>query len=203
MLPSDFDDVKFHVQFFAKGAFNRIYRVYYDTHPTSYIFRVSLPTDPFFKVESEAATLAFVRAKTSILVARVIAWDSNWDTDLGFEWLLTEMIQGVTLHHIWRQVPWDAKLSRTEEVARMIVQLQTHEFDHIGSIHFASTLQSANGDQDSELQIKDVGDTDDKFGVAVGSERVEIEKSTIKSSFSVTRARLSEKKRRRPIKNTF
>lgn len=69
------------------------------------MFRVTLPTDPFFKVESEAATLAFVRAKTSIPVVRVIAWDSNRDTDLGFEWLLTEMIQGITLHDIWRQVP--------------------------------------------------------------------------------------------------
>ena len=147
---------------------------------------MTLPTDPFFKVESEAATLAVVRAKTSIPVARVIAWDSNWDTDLGFEWLLTEMIQGVTLHDIWRQVPWERKLSLTEEVAKTTVQLQRHEFDSIGSLYLAEALQIANSEQVLRLQVNNVENTDDKFDFVVDSERVEIEKLTIGSSSPAT-----------------
>ncbi|KAL8795194.1 MAG: hypothetical protein Q9195_002349 [Heterodermia aff. obscurata] len=181
-LPSDFDDANFHVQFFAQGGFNKLYRVSYDTHPTSYMFRVTLPTDPFFKVESEAATLAFVRAKTSIPVAQVIAWDSNWDTDLGFEWILTEMIEGVTLHDIWRQVPWERKLSLTEEVARMIVQLQRHEFDCIGSLYFASALRIEKSEEDMRSQERNVENSDGEVSVVVGSEKVEIENLTIGSS---------------------
>ena len=186
VLPSDFDDANFHVQFFAEGAFNKLYRVTYTTHPTSYMFRVTLPIDPFFKVESEVATLAFVRARTSIPVARVIAWDSNWDTDLGFEWLLTEMIEGVTLHDVWRQVPWERKLSLTEEVARMIVQLQRHEFDNIGSLYFASVMQTKEGEQESRLQESNVRDNDDKITVGVGSEEAELEKLTIGSNSPAT-----------------
>ena len=182
VLPPDFSEANFHVQFFAEGAFNKLYRVSYDTHPISYMFRVTLPTDPFFKVESEAATLAFVRAKTSIPVARVIAWDSNWDTDLGFEWLLTEMIKGVTLHSIWRQTPWERKLLLTEVVARMIVQLQRHEFDSIGSLYFPSALQVRNDEQELQFQVNNVVDTDDNVVDVVGFEKVEIEKLTIGSS---------------------
>ena len=181
VLPPDFNDANFHVQYFAEGAFNKLYRVSYDTHPTSYMFRITLPTDPFFKVESEVATLDFVRAKTSIPVAQVIAWDSNWDTDLGFEWLLTEMIKGVTLHSIWRLVPWERKLLLTEVVARMTVQLQRHEFDSIGSLYFPSALQMGNDERELRFQVNNAGYTDDRFVDVVGSEKVEIEKSTIGS----------------------
>ena len=185
VFPSDFVDANLHVHFFAEGAFNKLYRVSYDTDPISYMFRVTLPTDPFFKVESEVATLAFVRAKTSIPVARVIAWDSNWDTDLGFEWLLTEMIQGVTLDSVWRKIPWERKLLLTEEVARMIVQLQRHELDQIGSLYFASALRTANGQQELGSERNNAGDNGDRFAVVVGSENAEIEKLTIGSSSPV------------------
>ena len=177
VLPPEFDDANFHVQFFAEGAFNKLYRVSYDTYPTSYMFRVTLPTDPFFKVESEVATLAFVRAKTSIPVARVIAWDSNWDTELGFEWLLTEMIEGVTLYSVWRDVSWKRKLSLTEEVAKMIVQLQKHEFDKIGSLYFASALR---------MHTDKAEDTDGKIADAEGLEKVEVEQFKIGSSSAAT-----------------
>ena len=182
VLPSDFDDAKFHVQFFAEGSFNKLYRVSYATHPTSYMFRVTLPTDPFDKVESEVATLAFLRAKTSIPVARVFAWDFNCDSELVFEWLLTEMIKGVTLHDVWRQVPWARKVSLTEEMAGMIEQLERHKFDKIGSLYFASALELENSEQELQSQVRNVGITDEEVAVMIGSEEVEIEKLTIGSS---------------------
>ena len=182
MLPSHFDDANFHVQFFAEGSFNKLYRVSYATHPLSYMFRVTLPTDPYFKVESEVATLAFLVAKTSIPVARVVAWDSNWDTELGFEWLLTEMIEGVTLHDVWRQVPWERKVSLTEEVAGMIEQLERHKFDNIGSLYLAPPLEIENSEQELRSQVGNVENTDDEGG----SEEVEIQKLTIGSSSPVT-----------------
>lgn len=157
LIPSDFDDTLFDVQFFAQGTFNKLYRVSYETHPMTYMFRVSLPLDPFFKVESEVATLAFVRAKTLIPVARVIAWDSNWDTDLGFEWILTEMIQGVPLWDVWRQVSWERKIALTEEIARMIAQLRSQRLNAIGSLYFKSTLHPRAGEPDGTSHGQDAG----------------------------------------------
>ena len=141
-LPPHFDDSLFHVLFFAQGGFNKIYRLSYDTHPKSYIFRVALPLDPFYKVESEAATLTFLRTHTSIPVASVVSWDSNWDTDLGFEWILTEMIDGVTLDSVWREIPWEQKLALNQKVAKLIAQLRKHNFNAIGSLYFDSALRN-------------------------------------------------------------
>ena len=136
------DDALLRVEFYAQGGFNKLYRISHVDHAKSYIFRVSLPLDPFFKVESEVATLAYVRANTTIPVAQVIAWDSNWDTELGFEWILTEMIDGITLYDVWREIPWERKLQLTDDVAKMVAQLRKQPFDSIGSLYYESALRS-------------------------------------------------------------
>ena len=42
LISSGFDDTLFDVQFFAQGIFNKLYRVCYESHPITYMFRVSL-----------------------------------------------------------------------------------------------------------------------------------------------------------------
>ena len=59
--------------------------------------RVSLPVEPFFKTESEAATLSYIRTHTSIPVPEVIEWDSSADNPLGFEWVLVDKVEGVCM----------------------------------------------------------------------------------------------------------
>ena len=70
-----------------EGALNKFYLISYAGYHTGFLFRVSLPVEPYFKTESEVATLASLGAKASIPVT---AWGSNPDKELGFEWLLME-----------------------------------------------------------------------------------------------------------------
>jgi aminoglycoside phosphotransferase len=65
--------------------------------------RVSLPVDPRYKTESEVATTEFVRQKTSLPVPRIIAFDSH-ENELGFEWILMDMMPGLTLRKRWRKM---------------------------------------------------------------------------------------------------
>ena len=66
----------YDISFFSAGAFNRLFLL----HPLddaagsveSFIMRVSLPVDPYFKTASEVATLQFVQKNTSIPVPQVI-----------------------------------------------------------------------------------------------------------------------------------
>ncbi|CAF9932963.1 MAG: hypothetical protein ALECFALPRED_005451 [Alectoria fallacina] len=139
-LPSPLDEGSLDVSFFTEGAFNKLYLISYAGHHTEYIFRVSLPVEPYFKTESEVATLAFLGSKSSIPVARVVAWDSNSDNELGFEWTLMERVNGVTLQSVWREMSWQGKLVLTAEVARMIKHLRDITFDRIGSLYFESAL---------------------------------------------------------------
>lgn len=143
-------DAALTVGFFAGGAFNKLYLVSHARSNTSYIFRVSLPVCPFFKTESEAATLTHLRANTSIPVPRVFAWDSSPDNELGFEWILMEKIAGVPLLDIWRKIEWERKLVLIESLAGLVNQLGSHKFDRIGSLYFKSALTGCAGDLEEE-----------------------------------------------------
>lgn len=59
----------------------------------------------------------FLDANTSIPVAHVVAWDSNSDNEIGFEWLLMERIKVVTLQSVWRIISWQVKHVLTAEIS--------------------------------------------------------------------------------------
>lgn len=92
------------ITFFSAGAFNKLSLL----HPLndaggaleSFIMRVSLPVDPYFKTASEVATLQFVRKNTSIPVPQIIAFDSSADNELGFEWILMTKLPGIPLESL-------------------------------------------------------------------------------------------------------
>lgn len=136
------EDAPVHVTFHAQGAFNKLYKV--STTETTCLMRVSLPVDPRYKTESEVATIEYVRQKASMPVPNIIAFDSSNENELGFEWIMMEMMPGVTLRKGWRKMSWDTK----EEIIRRLVQYQARLFDHrfqkIGNI-FCQHDQSLQG----------------------------------------------------------
>lgn len=81
------------VTFHAQGAFSKLYKI--STMSEACLMRVSLPVDPRYKTESEVATIEFARQNTSLPVPQIIAFDSNNENELGFEWILMEMMPGV------------------------------------------------------------------------------------------------------------
>jgi hypothetical protein len=130
-----------HVGFYAQGAFNKLYKV--STVGTTCLMRVSLPVDPRYKTESEVATIEFVRQKTSLPVPRIIAFDSHNENELGFEWILMEMMPGVTLRKRWRKMSWDAKENIVKCLVENHARLFEHRFYKIGNI-FDSEKQASS-----------------------------------------------------------
>lgn len=135
-LPGTLDLDRLEVHFFSQGDFDKLYSISCSGHSTGYLLRTVLPIVPYYKVESEAAVLSYLKENTSIPTARVIAWNSSAATDLGFEWILLEEIQGVALYDIWRKVPLKSKLEIVATLAPLIGQLRDHKFDRIGSLYF-------------------------------------------------------------------
>ena len=140
-LPDCFDDTLIEVSFFTEGGFNKLYDISYPGHHTSYLFRVTLPIEPYYKTESEVATIAYLRANTSIPVPQVIAWDSDRRNELHFEWILMAKIDGVPLIDVWRKVPWEKKLELTGTIAGMVKQLRDCKFNCIGGLYFKSAIE--------------------------------------------------------------
>ena len=122
-------DVVFH----SKGAFTKLYKI--STPDVTYLMRISLAVDPIRRTESAVATMDFARQKISIPAPYIIAYSSDNSNELGFEWILMDMVPGTTLHQAWRKMPWDAKEAVVKQLAEHQAQLFEHKFQKIGNLH--------------------------------------------------------------------
>jgi aminoglycoside phosphotransferase len=149
------------VKFDAEGAFNKIYTIFTsgDSGAESqlpYIFRVTLPVEPFYKTASEVATLTYIRQHTSIPVPRVVAFSSTAENELGFEWILMDKVPGVSLKSVWREMEMEAKERNTRVIARYVKQLHNQcSFDVIGNLYFRHDIPNET--------VRTVSVTDDRF----------------------------------------
>ncbi|EAQ86780.1 hypothetical protein CHGG_08033 [Chaetomium globosum CBS 148.51] len=154
------------IQYFAKGTFNRLYSLTHASWEKSYIFRVSIPVEPFFKTESEIATMEYVRQHTTMPIPRVIAFSSSDANELGYEWVLMEMMPGEPLRTLWGAMPDAARVKVFAELAVHVKQLVALRFSKFGSLYFAdvsdqvlprnvsSPVKEGN---DDEVVDKDIG----------------------------------------------
>ena len=126
------------VDLLARGSFNQAYNITTENVATrsrkEYVFRVSLPVWPYYKIESDVATTEFVRLTTSIPVPVIYAFDSNPNNALGFEWMLMEKVKGMPLGDVWDTMDFDAKQSLTRIIAGWMAELSQFKFSKIGSI---------------------------------------------------------------------
>ncbi|KAL2132388.1 hypothetical protein VTI74DRAFT_3865 [Chaetomium olivicolor] len=125
------------IKYFAKGTFNRLYSLTNPSWDKPYIFRVSIPVEPFFKTESEIATMEYVRRHTTMPVPPVIAYSSSDDNELGYEWILMEMMPGEPLRKLWPTMPNEARVQVFVDLAHHVKQLVSLRFSKFGNIFFA------------------------------------------------------------------
>lgn len=127
------------VEFLAQGAFNQAYNITAENKATGfrkeYVFRVALPIYPHYKVESDVATTEFVRHTTTVPVPIIYAFDSSPNNKLGFEWMLMEKVEGVSLYDVWDTMGYSAKQELTRTVADWMDQLSRLKFNKIGSLY--------------------------------------------------------------------
>ncbi|KAK4119407.1 kinase-like protein [Parathielavia appendiculata] len=120
-IAHDANDDKLDVHFHADGAFNKLYRV--RSPRGHFMMRVSLPVDPRNKTLGEAATLQLVRRRTDVPVPDVVAFDESRANEIGYEWLLMELIPGTPVYYRWRKMSMAQKETLTARVADFHAQL--------------------------------------------------------------------------------
>ncbi|KAK3358525.1 phosphotransferase enzyme family-domain-containing protein [Lasiosphaeria ovina] len=109
------------VHFHAAGALNKLYLV--DTRRGRFMMRVSLPVDPRNKTRGEVATLALVRRNTDIPVPLVVAFDDTSTNEIGFEWILMDIVPGKPAYYRWRGMTMAQKEALAARVADFQAQL--------------------------------------------------------------------------------
>ncbi|KAK7745384.1 hypothetical protein SLS53_002880 [Cytospora paraplurivora] len=85
--------------------------------------RVSLPVHPHLKTRGEVATLQWVRDNTDVPVPKVIAFQDNNQNEIGFEWVLMELMPGSSAYRRWRTMSMEQKVAFTERLAEFQAQL--------------------------------------------------------------------------------
>ncbi|KAL4778836.1 phosphotransferase enzyme family-domain-containing protein [Aspergillus varians] len=165
-LSLDPSDVR--IEFFAEGAFNKLYSISSPKlEPQNYLMRVVLPVDPFFKTESEVATMGFVRKHSSLPVPRVVAYSSSASNPLRFEWMLLEYVEGLPLSETWDEMSFDAKADLSMEIRKYLGQLQDFDFSWIGNLYFSKVREQVNG-QPAEWLRHSTGDPENDPEFVVG-----------------------------------
>lgn len=126
------------VYFHTAGTYNKLYLV--DSVRGRFIMRVSLPVEPGAKTRGEVATLQLVRRKTDVPVPKVIAFDDTSLNEIGFEWILMELMPGRPAYYRWRRMSMAQKETLVARVADFQAQLFRigPGFRSIGTISTAS-----------------------------------------------------------------
>ncbi|KAL4942001.1 phosphotransferase enzyme family-domain-containing protein [Aspergillus oleicola] len=152
--------------FHAEGAFNKLYTITAPDLPHRYLMRVSLPVEPFFKTESEVATMAFLRKHTAVPVANVIAYCSTAANPLHFEWILLEYIEGTPLLDLWDDMSFEAKSELNVRMQGYIQQMRAFNFSRLGNLYFSNVQDRVNGHpaQWQRTSTSEV-ETDSKFTI--------------------------------------
>jgi len=115
------------VAFHAAGAFNKLYLI--TTKFTKVLLRVALPVDPKHKTQCEVTTLRWARRHTTVPVPKVIAFDDSQDNEIGFEWILMQLVDGVSAYKRWRTMSMPDKIWFVEQVADFQSQLFRHSLE--------------------------------------------------------------------------
>ncbi|ETS84910.1 hypothetical protein PFICI_02935 [Pestalotiopsis fici W106-1] len=136
------------VSMFASGAFNKLFMVTYADQ--SALMRVSLPVYPHIKTRSEAATLRWVRENTKVPVPQVLAFEDSNDNEIGFEWILMDLIPGSPAHKRWRTMSMKQKEDFTTKMVEFQADLfrlgrPESTFSGIGTLNFETKEQDSEG----------------------------------------------------------
>ncbi|KAM0284869.1 hypothetical protein ACHAQH_001790 [Verticillium albo-atrum] len=143
----------FNVTEFANGMCSRVFKLEFPEGSempngmrSTVLIRFAAPLDPFWKTESEVATMAFLTAKTFVPVPRVYFFDSSANNELGLEWMIMELIGGHTFADWiddWADNEELSQLELTDEQMRhvgyetnsFLLSLRAKQFDKIGSLY--------------------------------------------------------------------
>lgn len=141
-------DAPCKVTSYASGKFHEVYHV--DTpdpeHP-ELLMKVSLPVDPQYMTRGEVATLRWVRENTNIPVPKVIDYQDSNNSEIGFEWILMELMPGKPAYRLWRRLSMSRKATLVNRVAEFQYRLrQASSRDNLRSI---GTL---DGDQNPRME---------------------------------------------------
>ncbi|KAF2502419.1 hypothetical protein BU16DRAFT_532774 [Lophium mytilinum] len=132
------DKDTFQVEYLNEGTWNAAFKVWSteDGFTHNAVLKIPKPIMPWYKTQSEVATMTYIREHTKVPVPKVFAFDSSTDNALQLEWILMEMAEGQEYEQIKEDFsPEEDQDGIYRKVAEWTHELQGRAFDMIGSIY--------------------------------------------------------------------
>jgi hypothetical protein len=127
------------VDLWAEGAFNKVYTVQCRKDETSEIYRcilrIASPVCPYYKVESEVATLQFLQFETGVPVPDVYAFDSSMNNRIGVEWILMQHMPGTPYDTRMHDLDGHTNEQILHHISEWRAQIAKKSWNHIGSLY--------------------------------------------------------------------
>ncbi|KLO17666.1 hypothetical protein SCHPADRAFT_900408 [Schizopora paradoxa] len=133
--------------------------------PVEVIARVALPTFSHDKMESEAATKLYIRARTNVPVPKIHFWDSDPDNPVGAEYMVVERVPGESAADVWDTFSKDQKSFVMEQLAGHISEVFNLRIESIGSLYVHKDHLKRAWKKSMKLFDKDVDDDATEFEV--------------------------------------
>lgn len=149
----DASDIR--VKFYGNSGYYKLYSVSSPRLAKKYIFRATLPVEPFYKTESEVATMAFIRKYTALPVPLVIDYCSSASNPVKFEWILQEHVEGTALSETWDYMPFHVKAEFAVQMQRQMQLLQDFDFAWLGNLYHSRCKDRVNGQPAEWLRVSD------------------------------------------------
>lgn len=136
------------------GTYNRIVGISVDNIGTKelshFILRVPRANMAEFSyIEREVAIMRFVRQKTALPVAEIIAFDPTKDNPLDSGYVIQRRLPGVPLHTIWDNITHEQRCNIAKAMGKTILAL--HEVKHA----FPGLVEACpDGDGDQRLIVR-------------------------------------------------
>ncbi|KAK6513050.1 hypothetical protein TWF506_009213 [Arthrobotrys conoides] len=137
------------------GAFNKLYSMDCGAK-NSWILRITLPVDPYYKTASEVATTNLIRSFTSLPVPEILFHYAGGvethpgDGIIGLEWILMTKLPGKNLRDAWQEMDIELKMRSVELLADKLHEMYTCEvarFSSIGNVYQLSNQTDETGNQ--------------------------------------------------------
>lgn len=78
--------------------------------------------------------MRFLSRVTEIPIPEVIAFNDQADDDIGFEWILMELMPGISAWKKWRTLTTFQKVALVQRIAEFQAQILQHTFSGIGTL---------------------------------------------------------------------
>ncbi|KYK58108.1 hypothetical protein DCS_05121 [Drechmeria coniospora] len=116
--------------------FHTIYMVQFDSSSSlgPFILRLSGSQIPRIKSTNEVATMKWLAENTTIPVPTIVRYDVTDENPIGREYTLLECIPGCSVDRMYSSMSEKAKRHLVEQLADMLIQLNSVEWKHVGGL---------------------------------------------------------------------